>query len=283
MWKLIPALLEARSGVDTSPHPVHGERQRPRLDRWWHDEASLIEARAQGQVPVLTVAPRSPGAPTVLVTMDRHGPAGSGVARIGRAYPDAVLAAGGWPLLVPPGEPSIEALLNGADALVITGGAFDIHPHHYGQAVAARIDRVEEARTRLELALARAALLAHLPVLGVCGGMQALAVAAGGTLIQDLPLRPTHEQPTAPSEPWHRVAATGPLALALGPELAVNSTHHQAVDEPGALFAVVGRSEDGVIEAIWHTGHPFAVGVQWHPELLHDTRLYEGLVAAARR
>jgi putative glutamine amidotransferase len=164
---------------------------------------------------------------------------------------------------------------------VITGGAFDIHPSHYGQDIQGRLDRVEPTRTETELGAARAAYAAGLPMLGICGGMQVLAVARGGSLIQDLPAEPTHEQPTDPAEPWHTVAVAAPLLRWLSPVESVNSTHHQAVDAPGQGGVVAGRSADGVVEAVVYPGHPFAVGVQWHPELLGDVRLYRALVSSS--
>jgi putative glutamine amidotransferase len=202
---------------------------------------------------------------------------------IGEAYVDAVRRAGGLPLLVPPGPADLDRLLAVADAVVLTGGHFDIHPSHYGRAIEGRIDRVEPARTDLELALARACLERGVPVLGVCGGMQALAVAGGGTLIQDLPKSPIdHEQPTDPATPSHPNDAEGALAAIVGPRLLVNSTHHQAVEDPGPLLRACGWAPDGAIEAIEGVGHPFALGVQWHPELLGDDRLYAALIAAGR-
>lgn len=277
MDRLADARLHRRHGLGPGP------RVRPLLDRWTFPEADVLAARAAGRVPVLTI-PGAPDGPRVLVTCDR-GPAedGAGEVRVCRSYVDAVVGVGATPLLVPPGERDVDALFDGADALVVTGGSFDIHPHHYGAAVAARLDRTDDARTLLELALCRAALAADLPVLGVCGGLQALAVAAGGTLIQDLPATPTHEQPTDPATPWHRVALTGGLAELLGPHVAANSTHHQAVDDPGAAFLVEGRTDAGVIEAVRAPGRRFAVGVQWHPERLGDLRLYAALVHATRR
>jgi putative glutamine amidotransferase len=267
----LPATLLPRSGHDPSP------RVRPRLDLWTAPEPTIAALRARGELPVLTV-PGAPDGPVVLITMDRTDSPEGGFVRIGVDYVRAVCAAGGAPRLVPPGERQIEALLRTASALVITGGAFDIHPRHYGQAITGRLDRVEASRTEMELALARAALDRGLPVLGVCGGMQVLAVADGGTLVQDLPPEPPHEQPTDPAEPWHAVHLLPPLSGWLGPEIAVNSTHHQAVDDPGRGFVVAGRSPDGVIEAMVHRAHPFAVGVQWHPERLGDLRLYRRLM-----
>jgi putative glutamine amidotransferase len=266
------ARRDIRTGFDDVP------RVRPRLDRWCLDEGQVLDSRARGRVPLGHVGGSGP---VVLVTMDRgDGPRGP-EARIGVDYVDAVLDAGCTPWLVPPGERHLDGLFAEADGLVITGGAFDIHPHHYGQTVLGRLDRVEEDRTLLELALATRAMASGVPTLGICGGLQVLAVAAGGTLVQDLPTSPTHEQPTDPAEPWHDVALTGRLAAVLGTATAVNSTHHQAVADPGSL-TVCGRSPDGVVEAVEHDT-AFVFGVQWHPERLGDLRLYEALADAARR
>jgi len=198
----------------------------------------------------------------------------------------ALRRAGCEPLLLPPHDGTAEevaalaaTVLQRVDGLVITGGSFDIPPDAYGQAVTARLDRVDRGRTGLELALARAALARDLPLLGVCGGMQVMAVAAGGTLLQDIatarPEALEHEQPSDPATAWHPVhLEAGPLHAALGPgPLQVNSTHHQAVDALGDL-AVGGRSPDGIVEVVFHPAMRFAVGVQWHPELLDDDAIY---------
>ncbi len=199
---------------------------------------------------------------------------------------EAVRGAGGLPLLVPPGEEAPPALLARADGVVLTGGAFDIHPSWYGESATGRLDRIEPARTATELGLARAALARGLPLLGICGGMQALAVAAGGTLIQDLPPAGPggsleHEQPTDPATPWHRVRVEAPADRWLGPAVEANSTHHQAVRTAGEGLVPCGWSEDGVIEVIAGIGPSFALGIQWHPELLGDLRPYRALVQAS--
>ncbi len=191
-----------------------------------------------------------------------------------------VRAAGGIPVLLPPGgADAVEDLLAVVNGVIVTGGAMDIHPRHYGQDVVARLDRVEEDRTALELTLARACAERGVPLLGICGGMQALAVALGGTLVQDIGTQVhgalEHEQPTDPASAWHPLEATGRWAPLVG--AAVNSTHHQAVADAGPL-AVFGRAPDGVIEAVALPGHPFCLGVQWHPELL-DGRLFTAMVS----
>ena len=228
--------------------------------------------------------------PLVLVTTDRRALPGFKPSPrirpnrpevwVGEAYIEVLRASGALPLLVPPGETDIDALLALADAVVLTGGDFDIHPSWYGEAVTGRLDRVEPTRTSMELALARACLSRHVPILGVCGGMQALAVAAGGSLIQDLPKHPLdHEQPTDPATPWHEVRVTGPAVPIFGERIEVASTHHQAVRDPGSLI-VCGIAPDGVTEIIGSESG-FVIGVQWHPEVLGDARPFRALVAAA--
>ncbi len=237
--------------------------------------------------------------PRILVTLDtgeskRRG-VGFPAVHLKAAYGNAVEKADGIPLLVGPSDRTdvVEALIELADGLVVTGGAFDIHPRDYGQKIEARFDEAKPARTAFEAALLRRALAQHLPVLGVCGGMQLMNVVCGGTLIQDiaqgLPAALDHEQPHSPEEPSHPVVLEPQSLWAKTfstTRLEVNSTHHQAVDRLGDAVTAWGHAPDGVIEAIAVADHPFAVGVQWHPELLDDAvshRLYERLVAAARK
>lgn len=271
--------LEASLEVGRGLHP--GPRVRPRLDRWWVDEAAVASSRALGGACLVRVPGLRSVGPRVLLTMDSDPERGR--CWLARPYVDAVLAAGGLPVLVPPGAQPLAALLEGVDGVVVTGGAFDIHPSHYGQQVEARLDRVDEDRTGVELALAREALRTGLPLLGVCGGLQAMAVAAGGTLVQDLPHEPSHEQPTDPATAWHPVRLSAPLDALLGAEVGVNSTHHQAVDQPGAHAEVIGLSPDGVIEAVRYHGAGWALGVQWHPERMGQLAPFQLLVAEAER
>lgn len=201
-------------------------------------------------------------------------------------YLDAVARAGGIPLVVPPGDWDADALLDVGHALLITGGGHDIDPARYGEARRAPLGRIEPLRTDLELALARAALRRDLPVLGICGGMQVLAVASGGRLFQDLPTEfgeagARHVQDTDPATTCHGVVVDGIARQWLPRELLVNSTHHQAVADPGRMVAC-GYANDGLTEVIASPDHRFVLGVQWHPELLLDDAPYRALTAAAQ-
>lgn len=212
------------------------------------------------------------------------------------AYGEAVIRAGGLPVILPIIEDAsvVEAYLDRISGLVITGGAFDIHPSAYGEAPRAGLGPQKEERTQFESALLRAALQRNLPVLGVCGGMQLLNVVMGGSLYQDLrrdlETAREHEQKHDRAQPHHPVEVRDGTALAdwVGKgQLMVNSTHHQAVRKLGEKVVASAVAPDGVIEAIEVTGYACAVGVQWHPEYLIQALplhlgIYRGFVQKAR-
>lgn len=190
-----------------------------------------------------------------------------------RSYVDCVLAAGGIPVLVPAvyaeDDGGLERALGSADALLLAGGG-DIQPRLYGATPLATLDHVDPVRDDVELRALAWARDAGARVLGICRGAQLLAVASGGSLIQDLPaagyelhVGVRHDRPYAGLE--HVVKAEpGTVAerLLAGMEQ-VNSHHHQAVAEVGEGLVATAWSADGVIEAL---EGPNLLGVQWHPE-----------------
>lgn len=206
------------------------------------------------------------------------------------AYIRQVRDAGGLPVLVPPAPPDpapadISVLLERLDGLLIAGGA-DVDPVRYDGPPHPTVQPPRPDRDGTELALARMTHERDLPLLGVCRGMQVMAVAAGGTLEAHLPDRiGTDEHAPGPGEYGShgvRVEAASRLATVLGDRVSVPSYHHQGViDHPG--LEAVAWADDGVLEAIEDPQACFRVGVQWHPEVGSDPRLFEALVAAAAR
>jgi len=207
-------------------------------------------------------------------------------------YAEAIAASGGLPVALPH-DPALAAdWLDRLDALVVTGGAFDIDPALYGEAGRHATVTLKADRTAAELALVRGALARDKPCLGICGGEQLLAVALGGTLIQHIPDSVAealaHEQPNPRHEAGHAIKiAQGSLLHRIvgAAAMQVNSAHHQAVRDPGPAGVVSAVAADGVIEAIEAPGRRFCLGVQWHPEFLidpGDRRIFDALIDAAR-
>jgi len=210
-------------------------------------------------------------------------------------YVESVKRAGGEPLVLDAaGDPA--SSLDRVDALLLTGG-LDVDPALYGEAPHATTE-VDPARDRFEIPLSRAAVARDLPVFAICRGVQVLNVAAGGTLVQDIPsavaTQLTHSIDLPKDHLAHPVRVTpgSRLAASLGPATpletcAVNSRHHQAVGQVAPSFVVSAVSEDGVVEAIERPASAFCVGVQWHPENFWRTGEFAGLfadfVAAATR
>lgn len=207
-------------------------------------------------------------------------------------YADAIAAAGGLPVALPHLSQLAPDTLERIDGLVVTGGAFDVDPALYGAAQRHATVTLKEGRTASELALVQGALARDMPVLGICGGQQLLAVAVGGTLIQhipdSIPGALEHEQPNPRDEAGHEIAVTpGTLLHRItgSTRMSVNSAHHQAVAETGPFARVNAVAPDGVIEGVEDARYRFCLGVQWHPEFLidpGDRLIFDAFVAACQ-
>ncbi len=233
--------------------------------------------------------------PVIGITLDSEDPGGYSKFpwyALRQNYCGSVAEAGGlpWPL---PHEPELApAYLDRIQGLIITGGAFDVDPALFGATTMHETVKLKGRRTQFELAMVKGALARDLPILGICGGQQLLAVALGGTLIQHIPDEVpdclAHEQPNPRNEPghWVEIVAGTRLAGITGMDRAeVNSAHHQAVKDVPATVVVNARSADGVIEGIEDPARRFCIGVQWHPEFFispADRRLYDAFIEACR-
>ncbi|MEU8813990.1 gamma-glutamyl-gamma-aminobutyrate hydrolase family protein [Actinoplanes sp. NPDC048796] len=208
-------------------------------------------------------------------------------------YVRAVHAVGGRAVLITPDEPGTD-VVESLDGIVFSGGN-DIDPAYWGAERHPETE-VDKERDTAELMLMKAALDADLPVLGVCRGMQVMAVAGGGTLHQHLPdlLGSDHHRGAPGTDPLAAGSAAygrhdvtvRPGSRAhelLGETLTVNSFHHQAVDDPGSFTATGWCPDDQVIEIIEDPALTYAIGVQWHPERTNDLRVFSRLVEAAAR
>lgn len=208
-------------------------------------------------------------------------------------YVESVKRAGGQPIALRHSDDPAE-VVGGLDGLLLTGG-LDVDPSFYGEEPHATTD-IASDRDRFELPLAKAAMDADLPIFAICRGVQVLNVAAGGSLVQDIPSAVTSDLNHSIDVPKNhhahsiKIAPGTRLAAALGPRTdletcPVNSRHHQSVARVAPQFVVSAVSPDGVVEAIERPDRSFCVGVQWHPENFVTTGefagLFRGFVAAA--
>jgi putative glutamine amidotransferase len=217
-----------------------------------------------------------------------------------RALPDyleSVRRAGGEPRCADPAVDSPADVISWCTGILFTGGG-DVAPERYGEDSHPAVKGVDPVRDAFEIELAKLAIAANVPILGICRGLQVLNVAAGGSLIQDIPSQVTgaaeHTVPTPlygfAHEVWvtrgTRLASVMDSVIERGDTLEVNSRHHQGVARLGEGFDVSATAPDGVIEAIERPTARFCVAVQWHPENFWRTGefrpLFEGFVEACR-
>ena len=200
--------------------------------------------------------------------------------KLGEGYYKQVVAAGGVPLIIPPVADAavLTSIMEKVDAVLLSGGA-DINPLYQGEDPIPQLGGINSERDLPELLLARMAFHRQLPMLGICRGIQTLAMALGGKVAQHISTNIKHSQDANRSEPTHSVSIEKDSTLYniysgnQSPTLYVNSFHHQAVSEPGEHFRVVAKANDGVIEAIESAEFKPILGVQWHPECMGESGL----------
>ena len=220
--------------------------------------------------------------------------------KLAEGYYKSVVAAGGVPVIIPPvSDPDV--ILNTLcrlDGLILSGGG-DHNPLWVGEQPSPKLGDVCGERDLPELLITQLAYNRQLPILGICRGIQTLAVALGGHVAQDIGdiqevkhsqsadrTTPTHTVTIEQDSTLYRLYQESSLPSSLeetGGRLFVNSFHHQAVSDAGPKFCVVARATDGIIEAIESAEHKSVLGVQWHPECLADgLPLFQWLVGEAR-
>jgi putative glutamine amidotransferase len=224
------------------------------------------------------------------LALDEHGRIRAGRRHhwLEASYADAIARAGGVALYLPLRDDP-EPLLESIDGLLVPGGGDFAPSTPYQEPVA--FDFVPPPQLAFDRTLLAGALAREMPILGICYGMQLLALETGGRLHYHLPLDLPRARPHALADPDARHALFlepgSRVAGILGPAPEpVNSSHHQGVADLGVGFDVGARAEDGVVEAIERGAEPFCVGVQWHPERLAtegSRRLFSAFVAASRR
>ena len=205
-------------------------------------------------------------------------------------YCRAVEDAGGTPIILPmvSSAAALRQYTKQVNGLLISGGNFDIHPSYYGEKPIEGLGAMKKERTEFELELTRSALKRDMPLLGICGGAQAINVVLGGSLYQDIatqvPHAAEHQQGESKETGGHQIrihSGTRLRHIIRREALEVNTTHHQAVKKAGKGLVVNATADDGLIEGIESSQHSFVLGVQWHPEALTRNQVFHRRIFAA--
>lgn len=214
---------------------------------------------------------------------------------LNQSYMEAIRHFGGIPLMIPvyalPEEQAF--LMDFCDGLVLTGGD-DLDPALYGETILNDTVAIAAERDAAEYAVLDLAVQRDIPIFGICRGIQVMNVYFGGTLYQDIPTQVPSDIAHRMEPPYHRtghrclVSPGSQLQSLTGAdEFGVNSHHHQAIRDLATGYLCLGRSEDGLIEAICDPSKTFRWGVQWHPERIWDiepssAKLFEAFIAACK-
>ncbi len=228
-----------------------------------------------------------------LIGLTSYGVDDRGRVNLPQEYVSAVVRAGGMPVLIPPGQPDLDALLERIDGFLLAGGG-DLHPRWYGGREHLALYGLNEERDRTELDLARRVLEERRPTFAICRGLQVVNVALGGSLHVHLPdvfgESVLHRAP--PREPIPHSVRVDPESRLFGhmrsAQIEPMSWHHQALDELAPGLRPVAWAADEVVEAVEREGHESFLGVQWHPELTASEdptqhRLFEEFLRQVRR
>ena len=224
-----------------------------------------------------------------------HNRARSEVCQLGKAYPDAIVLAGGIPVIIPTGitPTALKVLFQRLDGVLLSGGG-DIDPARFGGELHPKIADIDLERDQLEFSLVRLSLKADKPLLAICRGLQVLNAACGGTLYTHIAdqKEPQIKHDWYPDHPRNRLSHS--VSLVCGSqldeiygedEIMVNSLHHQGVFLVGAGLKGTAFAPDGLVEGLEVEGVKFGIGVQWHPECLPDDpgtqALFQAFVLAA--
>lgn len=249
----------------------------------------------QAQLAVTAYAsfPEAKDRPVIGITSNY----GELTAKLAEGYYKSVWRAGGIPVIIPPISDT-EVIINTLqhiDGLLLSGGA-DYDPHYAGEEPSPKLGEINAERDLPELLITQLAYNRQIPILGICRGIQTLAMALGGHVAQDLSEVKDgwkEEKGIQHSQQEERPVATHNVtvekdsvlfSLYKSTTLRVNSFHHQSVDDPGERFRITARAEDNIVEAMESTEHKSIMGVQWHPECLADgLPIFQWLIGEARQ